>query len=254
MADTAGTAVPANLDRPGAAGRTAGALLVAGRSRLLRQPGRLRRDPPGVPRLSGRAPLRHGAAHSRPPQPQRPRAGPDPAQRRGLHTVRAQQPRLRPAVEQPCCGARRVRRQRHPVDGRPGPGDRLLHHHRISGADPVALRGRDRARAPPACVGQRILAVQAALPQPRGAAGGRARAPASRAAPVGHRDRLLPLDRDGRLQARPRRISRSQSHDAGTRRDGRAPDGVHLADRVAEIGELRSDARPRIAARLRPGT
>ena len=45
---------------------------------------------------------------------------------------------------------------------------------------------------------------------PGRAAGGRARAPASRPAAVGHRDRLLPLDRDGRLPVRPRRMARSR--------------------------------------------
>ena len=88
---------------------------------------------------------------------------------------------------------------------------------------------------------------------PGGAARGRARAPAPRAAAVGHRHRLLPLDGDGRLPLRPRRVARPAGDGRELEELGVRADGLDLADGLAAVGELRGAARRGAARRRRPG-
>ena len=88
------------------------------------------------------------------------------------------------------------------------PPDRLLGHHRDAGTDRRPLRRGDRARPDAARVGGRVLAVQAPLPHPRGAAGGGKGVPPSGPATIGHRFRLLPLDPARRLALRAERVAR----------------------------------------------
>ena len=57
----------------------------------------------------------------------------------------------------------------------------------------------------------------------------RPRVQAARAAPLGHRHRLFPLDRSGRLAVRPRVLAGSGGHGARTGGDGREGDGLGLA-------------------------
>ena len=82
---------------------------------------------------------------------------------------------------------------------------------------------------PAARVGHRVLAVQAALPQPGGTAGGRARVQAPRPAAGGHRRRLLPLDRPGRLALRRGRVARPAADGRRAGEHGHRADGVGLA-------------------------
>ena len=160
------------------------------------------------------------------------------------------QPRLRLPVEQPGRRPRRVRRERHALDRLPGARDRLLRDHRPP-AEILARYADATGHAPRLPhVGERLLAVQAALSHPGGTARGRARAPPARTAAVGDRRRLLPLDGDGRLPVRPRRVPGPRGDDARARRAGRAPHGLDLADGLAAVGELRGAARRGDARRL----
>ena len=127
--------------------------------------------------------------------------------------VRAVQPGLRLPLEQPGRRPGGVRRQRDPLVGRQSRGiDYWVTTGARPGRNPEPLRRRHRAQPAAAVVGQRVLAVQAALPHPGRAARGGPRAPAPRAAAVGDRRRLLLLDRDGRLPVRPCRVARPAGH------------------------------------------
>jgi hypothetical protein len=131
----------------------------------------------------------------------------------------------------------------------------LDHRGRRAGRGDPRLRRGLRPCADAARVGVGVLAVQAPLQDAGRAAERGARVQAPRAAAVGDRHRLLPLDPPGRLEVRPGRM-------AGPRRDGgrargarRQADGVHLADGEPGQRELRGNGRPRPARdqRARPG-
>ena len=195
-----------------------------GRRRPLPLRGHLRRYP-------GRALLRPGPAPARPVGPEGGRHRPHPAQHRGLRTFRALQPRLRVPVEHARGGPGRARHQPDEVGRRRSPADRLLGDHGAhAGRHRQPATQGDRAAADAAGVGFGLLAVQAPLPGPRRAPRGRPRVQAPRAASLGDRLRLLPLDPPGRMEVRPRRVARPPG-DGGraARARGRA-DGLGLAD------------------------
>ena len=107
------------------------------------------------------------------------------------------------------------------------------------------LRRCHRPRAEAARVGERVLAVQAALPHPGGTAGV-AREHKRRGLPLSVIvARLLPLDGDGRLPVRPRRVARPAGDDARAGGAGRPADGLDLADGLAAVGELPGAAQTR---------
>ena len=93
------------------------------------------------------------------------------------------------------------------VSEAPGNGTTGLPPPRARG-HPPPVRGRD-GRPPMLRMGNRILAVQAPLPHPAGAAGRGPGVQAARPAAVGDRGRLLPLDTPGRVAVRPKRMARS---------------------------------------------
>ena len=101
----------------------------------------------------------------------------------------------------------------HPAGVRGVPAVGLLDH-RCRGArgDPAPVRGRDGAAAAAARMGLRLLAVQAAIPDPAGAAGRGPGVQAARPAAVGDRGGLLPLDTPGRMAVRPGRMAGSGRH------------------------------------------
>ena len=116
----------------------------------------------------------------------------------------ALKPRLRLPVEHARHGPSGAGRERHQVGGRWRPADRLLGHTGATPAEIVSQYAKATGLAADATrVGGRLLAVQAALPDPGRAAGGGPGAQAAGFAFVGHRDRLLPLDPPGRVEVRP---------------------------------------------------
>ena len=151
-----------------------------------------------VHRARGRALLRPRPAPARAPRPEGRGRRAGPAQHRGLHPVPAVQPGLRVPVEPPGDRPGRARHHGHPLGVRGHPAVGLLDHRggRARRRDP-RLQRRGRPRADAARVGVRVLAVQAPLQDPGRAAGRGARVQAPRAADLGHRHRLLPLDPAG---------------------------------------------------------
>ena len=162
--------------------REQAALLDARRPRLRRQPLRRLRDPPAVRRLRRRAPVRARPAHPRPAEPEGPGARPGAAQRRGDASRSCCR-----AAATACCGTARPSAgsssRTTPPAGWPARRGRST-----TGSPPARLpptildrvRRRHRPRPRAARLGQRVLAVQAALPHPgRAARRSRASTPAA---------------------------------------------------------------------------
>ena len=113
-------------------------------------------------------------------------------------------------------------------------------------ADLLRQYGEATGRTPDAPrVGLGLLAVQAPLQDPGRAARRRPGVQAARAAALGHRRRLLPLDPPGRLEVRPGGVARPRGDGRGTGAARREADGVDLAhgqpadsENYAEMDEL----------------
>ena len=95
-------------------------------------------------------------------------------------------------------------------------------------------------------LGLRLLAVQAALPEPGGAARGRARVQAPRPAALGDRLRLLPLDAPGRVEVRPGGVAGPPGDGGRAAGARRRAHGLGLADGQPEQRQLRGDAPARL--------
>ena len=108
---------------------------------------------------------------------------------------------------------------------------------------PGALHGRDRQGAHDARLRHGLLAVQAALPNPGGAAQV-AREYRRRGVPLS----VIVVDffhwpESGRMEVRSHLLARPQSHGRGAEGHGHRADGLRLADRGTEQRELQGDAR-----------
>ncbi len=220
-------------------------------------PLRRRRHAPlrgGVRGARRRALLRAGPAPARPAGPEGRRGRAHPAQHRGVHPVPGVQPGLRLPVEPPGDRPGRAGHDGHPVGQRGHPPVGLLDHRRgpARGRAAPVLRG-DRARAHAPGMGVRLLAVQAPLPDPGRAARRGQGAQAARAAALGHRGRLLPLDPHGRLAVRPRGLAGPFGHGGRAERARREADGVGLAHGQPAERQLRRDGGRGPAGRQRAG-
>ena len=129
----------------------------------------------------GRAPLWHGPVPAAEPRPQGLRAGARAAQLADHRPVRRLLARLRPALEQPRAGLRRLRPQPRDLARRVLRPHRLVDRRRPDARrDPPRLRGRHRPRPRDARVGARLLAEQVPLPHAGRADGRRAPLPRAR--------------------------------------------------------------------------
>ncbi len=111
-----------------------------------------------------------------------------------------------------------------------------------SSPDRGELRLRDRHGTHDAGLRHGLLAVQAPLPDPGGAAGDRSGVQEARAAPLRDRRGLLPLAAAGRLDVRFPVLAGPGRHGAGAGGHGRQAHGFHLANGGPPQRQLSGDA------------